>query len=126
MAEARAVGLFTSDAAGDLPVEATVQWQETAGGRRKGMLFASAKKAALDALPGSGARVFRVTFAVQMPGQNAFVVNRIVSDGMTPEGFRYRTPLEIPAAAEVIVVTIEEIGTGAWGAARMKVPATAG
>ncbi|HEV7243151.1 MAG TPA: hypothetical protein VGQ36_28250 [Thermoanaerobaculia bacterium] len=116
MAEQRALGQLQEGAfTGDLPVEATVEWTSNTA-RRQGTLRVVSK------IPDLTKGDFRFTLAVLVPPSESFVVNRNLAGYQLANGeFRLRTPLDLPPATSVVVVSIEEMSTGAWGSSRIKV-----
>ncbi|HEV7243152.1 MAG TPA: hypothetical protein VGQ36_28255 [Thermoanaerobaculia bacterium] len=116
MAEQRALGQLQEGAfTGDLPVEATVEWTANTA-RRQGMLRVVSK------IPDLTKGDFRFTLAVLVPPSESFVVNRNLAGYQLANGeFRLRTPLDLPAATSVVVISIEEMSTGMWGSSRIKV-----
>jgi hypothetical protein len=116
MAEQRALGQLQEGAfAGDLPVEATVEWTSNTA-RRQGTLRVLSK------IPDLKQGDFRFTLAVLVPPSESFVVNRNLAGYQLANGeFRLKTPLDLPPATSVVVVSIEEMSTGAWGSSRIKV-----
>jgi VWFA-related protein len=124
MAETRALGLLRSRSyAGDLPLEAAIDWHTPTSTRKIGTLRAVANVDLLKhLLPSDVKGQFRLTLAVQV-GREAIVVNRVASDYDVSSGvFRLRSPIELPAAAKSMVVVVEETITGTWGSARVAVP----
>lgn len=120
MAEQRALAQLLEGAViGDLQVEATVEWTSNSA-RRQGTLRVVSK------MPDIIKRTmgdFRFTLAVLVPPNESFVVNRQLAGYQLPNGeFRLRTPLDLPAATSVVLISIEEMSTGMWGSARIKVP----
>jgi VWFA-related protein len=117
MAEARALDLLKSGAdSGELRVKASVEWNTSTAGRRKGTIYAATNLEPIAPIVRSSDRVFRVTFAVLDAATSAFVVTRIVKpEQPDTDVFKYRAPMEVKASASRIVVTVEEIGTGVWG-----------
>ena len=118
MAEQRALGQLLEGATftGDLSVEAAVDWT-TNTARRQGTLRVVSK------IPDLTKGDFRFTLAVLVPPNESFVVNRHLAGYQLPNGeFRLRTPLDLPPATTVVVVSIEEMSTGLWGSSRMNVP----
>ena len=118
MAEQRALAQLQEDSfTGDLPVEATVEWTPNTA-RKQGTMRVVSK------IPGVTRGDFRFTLAVLVPPKDAFVTNRhlegykLSSEG----GFTLRTPVDLPPATTVVVVSIEEMSTGMWGTSRIKVP----
>jgi hypothetical protein len=120
VARTRAVELLKAASyTGDLPAEATIEWDE--GARKIGLLRAVTNVDLVKQLLPAGAKAhFRITLAVQV-GKNAVIVNRAVTDyDITGAVFRFRTPLELPRNASDVVIVVEETTTGAWGSARVK------
>jgi VWFA-related protein len=117
MSEQRALAqLLEGSFTGDLPVEATVDWT-TNTARRQGTLRVVSK------IPDLTKGDFRFTLAVLVPPNESFVVNKHLAGYQLPNGeFRLRTPLDLPPATSVVVVSIEEMSTGMWGSSRMTVP----
>jgi VWFA-related protein len=120
MAEQRALAQLHDGAfIGDLQVEATVEWTPNSA-RRQGTLRVVSKLP--DFIKGTKGD-FRFTLAVLVPPNESFVVNRQLAGYQLTNGeFRLRTPLDLPPATSVVVISIEEMSTGMWGSARIKVP----
>jgi len=116
MSEQRALGqLQEGGFTGDLPVEATVDWSANTA-RKQGTLRVVSK------IPGLTQGDFRFTLAIQVPPNQAFVTNNHLAGFKLADGvFRFRTPLDLPPATSVVVITIEEMSTGMWGSSRIKV-----
>ena len=116
MAEQRALAQLHEGAfIGDLPVEATVEWTANTA-RKQGKLQVVSK------IPDLAKGDFRFTLAVLVPPNQSFVVNRHLAGYQLPNGeFRLKTPLDLPPATSVVVISIEELSTGMWGSARIKV-----
>jgi hypothetical protein len=123
MATLRALSVMTQQGArGELEVTSAADW-ETSTPRRFGSIYGSARlDPILPILRKDIPSSFRVTFAVHVPPKDAFVISRFVTKAdITGGTFRYRAPIDIPAGASLIVVTVEEIGTGTWGSARLPI-----
>ena len=117
MAEQRALAqLQEGNFAGDLPVQATVEWTPNPA-RRQGSLRVVSK------LPGGLAKGdFRFTLAILVPPGEAFVTNRPLTGFRLNDGvFDLRTPLDLPAKTSVVVISIEDTATGMWGSSRIVV-----
>jgi VWFA-related protein len=119
MAEQRALAQLQEGATvftGDLPVEATVEWNANPA-RKQGTMRVVSK------IPGGPTRGdFRFTLAVLVPPKEAFVTSRPLEGYQLPNGeFRLRTPIDLPAATSVVVIAIEETSTGMWGFSKIKV-----
>jgi len=119
MAEQRALAQLPEGSTfiGDLPVEATVEWSANTA-RKQGKMRVTSK------IPGGLTKGdFRFTLAVLVPPKEAFVTTRpltgyrLSSDGT----FDLQTPIDLPPATSVVVISIEEISTGMWGSSRIKV-----
>jgi len=120
MAEQRALAQLHEGAfIGDLQVEAIVEWTANTA-RRQGTLRVVSK---MPDIMKSTKGDFRFTLAVLVPPNESFVVNRHLAGYQLPNGeFRLRTPLDLPPATSVVVISIEEMSTGMWGSSRIKVP----
>lgn len=130
MAQARAVGLLReASGRGDLRVESSVVWDDDGPSRRRGTLYVVGVVDPVGrALPSNSVPSYRVTMAVEIPPRNTFVVTREVMDQYLSKGtFKYRAPVEVPANASQVVVTVEEMLTGLWGSSRFSLnrPASA-
>jgi hypothetical protein len=118
MAEQRALAQLHEGAfIGDLAVEATVEWS-TNTARKQGTLRVASK------VPGLTTKGdFRFTLAVLVPPEQAFVTSRPLPGYRLSNGeFRLQTPLDLPPATSVVVISIEETSTGMWGSSRIQVP----
>lgn len=117
MAEQRALAQLHEGAfIGDLPVEATVAWT-TNTARKQGTLNVTSK---IPGLPAKGD--FRFTLAILVPPGEAFVTNRQLAGYRLSNGeFRLQTPLDLPPATSVVVISIEDTATGMWGSSRIQV-----
>ncbi len=122
MSEARAIGLLPGGPNGDLTVDVSADWDASVVNRRKGTLHLKTNiDSAIAVLPTQARPLVRITFAVQPDKKGAYLVNRLVTDyGGSSGPFKYSAPLEIPNDPAVIVVVVEEINTGIWGYARLK------
>jgi hypothetical protein len=121
MATKRALDLLTRRTpGGELQVTSAVDWDSSAG-RRIGTIHGTAQLGPfMPIFRKDVPSAFRVTFAVHVPPKDAFVVTRFVTDADVSSGtFRYRAALDFPAAASLLVVTVEEVSTGIWGSARV-------
>ena len=107
---------------GDLPVVAALAIEKEHAGltnRERGTLQARLDLSALDpaALPASSS--LRVSFAVELPDQLAFVRSDVVQDqhlrGL--DAWTYTLPVSLPQQAGKVAVLVEELTTGAWGGA---------
>jgi hypothetical protein len=105
-------GAFT----GDLPVEARVEGSSANPARKQGSLHVVSK------LPGAPARGdFRFTLAVLVPPGQAFVTTKPLTGFRLNDGaFDMRTPLDLPPATSVVVISIEDMATGMWGSSRIQ------
>ena len=116
MAEHRALAQLNEGAfTGDLPVQATVEWTANTA-RKQGKLRVVSK------IPNLTKGDFRFTLAILVPPSESFVTNRQLSGYQLTDGeFRLGTPLDLPPATSVVVISIEEMSTGMWGSSRIKV-----
>jgi hypothetical protein len=114
-------------ATGALPVELAVIGTGEQGkhGARAGELRVRADFASLkDVLVLLGKARMRVTVAVEIAGAEPFVTHQEAEADPSREGtnWGYTVPLTWPPEARQVVVVVEELATGAWGAARMNFP----
>ncbi len=124
MAQTRALGLLKpSSYLGDLKTEGSIEWGPASAGQKNGTLRAVTDVDLIRRLLPPGAKAqFRITMAVQV-GRDSIVVNRSVSDYvLAGKPFRFRTPIDVPSNASMIVLVIEEITTGVWGSTRLQIP----
>jgi len=114
-------------ATGGLPVQlaALATGEQGKHGARSGELRVRADLSSVkDVLVQLGKARMRVTVAVGVAGAEAFVTHQDAEADPSQEGtsWGYVVPLTWPPEAKQVVVVVEELGTGAWGAARMDLP----
>ena len=107
---------------GDLPVVAAVAVDEAETdnrGRRHGTLQARVDLSAFDGPALPEVTNLRVTFAVEIPGQASFVRHDLVEyqELRGVEAWTYTLPVTLPPEVGKVAVLVEELDTGAWGAA---------
>ncbi len=119
-ASTRVVGLLDgAEQTGELPVQAAVTLDAASKGRR-GVVHGSVDLGALSLLiEQNGSRNFRVTVATRQ-GSKTNVISRIASNIDVSEGsFPFRIGLDFPEGVSALVITVEDLATGAWGGARV-------
>ena len=111
---------------GGLPVEARVQLTDVKkNGRRVGVLQVSAELAGISAaLERVGPGRIRITLAVQATGSKPFVHHDEIDLAGNDSGtsWLYEAPFEWPPEASKVAVSVEELKTGARGAAVADLP----
>lgn len=122
MAQARAAVLLENESTpdGGLQVTSFVKWAGE-GQQRTAMIYGDAKLDPIRAaLPEGSLASFRVTTAIEVPGNPDIVVTRLVPNvSRSVPAFSFQMPAKIPPEATRLVVTIEEISTDLWGAAHV-------
>lgn len=119
VASARVASLLRGrDERGDIPLKAKIEWvTKERGGRFGGLLFVNADLEELAPILRDAKPTFRVTIAARGGGQ-AFAVHRTVTEwDRASMSFAYSAPITAPNGKISIAVSVEELGTGAWGAA---------
>ena len=118
LASARAEALFSGGAAGTLTVEAAYILGHVAAGGLGGrlQLLVEAPFGQLDATGGSRMRLSVVVQGGDEPEQIAH--REVAATSLTEaRAWLYETPLAVEEEARELVVVIEELATGRWGAA---------
>jgi hypothetical protein len=120
--ELRARGILSGEKGGDLPIALTLTAtpQPQAGKKRAGEFLVRVDlggvKGVLDAL---GSARLRVSVAVEIQGGEPFITHdekQVDAAGGLP-GWEYRAPITWPPEARRLAVVVEELASGAWGAA---------
>ena len=124
MAEQRALGLLKGSAyTGDLPVDAKIEWISKPGRKAGNLTLAARGDAVKAALPAGSRADYRLTLAIQVPPNQAFVTTKeLPPQDLANPLFTLRTPLDFPGGTSVVVLTLEDVATGMWGSARVEVP----
>jgi hypothetical protein len=116
---------LSNPSGGDLPVQLSVSLKSVSEERMRGELVArvdlGSLKAALEHL---GEVRVRVSVAVEIEGEEPFVTHDVKEIRGNANGTRwvYEAPMQWPARARRVAVRVEELASGAWGAAVVELP----
>lgn len=103
--------LGDADRAGELPVDGVL---------KPGSIEGTAKLDVLSELIKiESRRAFRLTLAVlKLP--TATVISKVGNVDVADGVFRYRLAMDLPDSASAVIVTVEDVETGAWGSVRVR------
>jgi hypothetical protein len=126
--EMRARRILSGEKGGELPVTLTLTSAPEAkpGARRSGELLVRVDLAGLKGvLEALGKARLRISVAVELQGGEPFLTHdeKQVDAAGELAGWEYRAPLNWPPEARHVAVVVEELASGAWGAAIAPLPA---
>lgn len=111
---------------GDLPVSLELDLHAGDGNTATGAVDVAVELAPLASWPEPlvAAATLRVTLGVLLPDGRIFVSQQVPPrrDLHTLPVWRHRIPLKVPAGTTTVAVVVDDLGSGAWGSARLLQP----